>query len=193
MKKYCVYDKGPNNPIEVWEYIDDLEEAMSYWYVAYAINKYGVEDTLPICMNQMGGYHTCYKPNVKCIIEANEWPNIATHKDLFRNNINNPSFRYGWIDSLGNTYMCNYMGHAGLAADLVLMAHKKQYTKWKLNHNMVNAPDDFLIDIGWIKVFNSPPYHAVLYDRVSKEALSKLDEIEKAKGVIQNDTKRTVD
>ncbi len=180
MPKYCIYDKGPGEPIEVWEYIDDVKVASSYWYVKYAIDKYGVDDVMPICMNKCGGYHTCYMPQVKCIIEADAWPSIASHKELFLNNINNPSFSCGWIDSLGNTYLCNYMQHASLAADLVVMYYKQEYTKYKLAHNNINAPDDFLIDKGWIKVFNSPPYHAVLYDKATDAAIKKLDEVEVA-------------
>ena len=179
MPKYCVYDKGPHMPLEVWEYIDDLKEALQYWYVQLAIDKYGVEDVMPICMNKVGGYHTCWKPDVKCIIEADEWPSIASHKELFSHNINNPEFSCGWIDTLGNTYMCNYMQHASLAHDLVVMCYKQEYTTYKEAHNNINVPDDFLIDKGWIKVFNSPPYHAVLYDRASNEAIAKLDEVER--------------
>lgn len=180
MAKYCVYDKGNAHPIEVWEYIDDLEEALQYWYVRQAIKKYGVDKVMPICMNKCGGYHTCWKPDVKCIIEADEWPNISTHRELFLKDINNPSFRCGWIDTLGNTYMCSYMGHASLASSLVLISHKETYTKWRVKNNGINAPDDFLLEMGWIKVCDSSPYHICFYDKTTNEAISKLDEVERA-------------
>ena len=49
-KKYCIY-KRPWGDIEAWEYIDDLDKAMSYWYIRVSLDKYGVEGTMPICMN----------------------------------------------------------------------------------------------------------------------------------------------
>jgi hypothetical protein len=179
MKKYCIYEK-PNGDVEVWEYIDDLKEAVKYWYVRDAIDKYGVNDVMPICMNKCGGYHTCYKPYVKCIIESDVWPSIATHKRLFGRTINDPDFFCGWIDTNGNTYNCQYMQHASLADDLVLLMYKQEYTKWKMKDKnyLLNAPDDFLLEKGWIKVFNSPPYHCVFYEKASNKALKKLDEIE---------------
>ena len=80
--KYCIYKK-PWGDIEAWEYIDDVEEASSYWYVRHAIDKYGVEGTLPICMNKNGGYHTVNKEEVIAIIESDTWPSIASHRELF--------------------------------------------------------------------------------------------------------------
>ena len=52
-KKYCIYKK-PWGDIEAWEYIDDLEEAMSYWYIRMSIDKYGVEGTMPVCIISSG-------------------------------------------------------------------------------------------------------------------------------------------
>lgn len=177
MKKFAVLEKSPEDPLEVWEYIDDIEEAKKYWYVRVSLDKYGVEGTMPICMNRMGGYHQLYKPYLKCIIEAEDFPTIRTHKDLFQRHINNPKFHCGWIDTQGNTYICNYMGHARLASELVELFYEDVFKKWKMEH-LYNAPDDFLIETGWIKVFDSPPYHAVLYDKATDEAIKKLDEIE---------------
>lgn len=177
MKKYAILQHTPTDPVEVWRYIDDIEEAKKYWYVQISLDKYGVEGTMPICMNKMGGYHQLYKPWLKCIVEAEDFPTIATHKHLFTNNINHSKFSCGWIDPQGNTYMCHYMGHASLASDLCDLYYKETFIKWK-HENLYNAPDDFLLQIGWIKVFDSPPYHAVLYDKVTDEAIKKLDEVE---------------
>ncbi len=182
MAKYCIYDKGEAFPLEVWEYIDDLKEAASYWYVRMAIDKYGVDDVMPICMNKCGGYHTCYKPDVKCIIEADEWPSIATHRELFTRDVNNPHFDCGWIDPSANTYICNYMGHARLAESLVELMHKKEYLKWRRDNKLVSAPDDFLLEKGWIKVLSSTPHHIVFYDKTTDAAIKKLDEVEKKWG-----------
>lgn len=179
MPKYCVYDKGPGQPVEVWEYIDDIKVASKYWYVQLAIDKYGVNDVMPICMNKSGGYHTCYMPQVKCIIEADTWPTLDTHRELFTSDINNPSFNCGWIDPQGNTYMCNYMGHTGLASELVVVFYKESYTKHRTEKDLVNDPDDFLIEKGWIRVLSSSPWHIVSYNKTTDVAMAKLDEIEK--------------
>ena len=180
MSKYCIYKK-PWGDIECWEYIDDLEEAMQYWYVRYAIDKYGVEDTMPICMNKAGGYHSFYEPECIAIIESDTWPSLSSHPDIFKGIINNRNFNYGWIDTLGNTYSCQYMGHASLAQDLVVMNYKIEYSKSTLVKEKINAPDEFLLQKGWIKVFSGNPSH-IFYDKyVTDAALKKLLEVEDKK------------
>lgn len=179
-KKYCIYKK-PYGDIEAWEYIDDLDEARSYWYVSQAIDKYGIEDTMPICMNKCGGYHTIIKEECIAIIESDTWPSLSSHYDIFKIKINNPKFDYGWIDTLGNTYICSYMEHASLAHDLVRMHYPTEYSKSSLVENKINAPDEFLLNKGWIKVIQGDPSH-IFYDRyVTKEALKKLLEVEDKK------------
>lgn len=176
-KKYCIYKK-PWGDIEAWEYIDDLDEALSYWYVRHAIEKYGVEDTMPICMNKCGGYHSFYEPECIAIIESDTWPSLSSHYDLFKGIINSKNFNYGWIDPLGNTYSCQYMAHAALAQELVVMNYKIEYSKSSLVKEKINAPDDFLLHKGWIKVFSGNPSH-VFYDQcVTDAALKKLLEVE---------------
>lgn len=177
--KYCIYKK-PWGDIECWEYINDLDEAMSYWYVSMAIDKYGVEDTMPICMNKCGGYHSFYEPECIAIIESDTWPSLSSHYELFKSIVNNENFSYGWIDPLGNTYMCQYMGHASLASELVTINYKVEYTK-KTVEDSINAPDEFLLNKGWIKVFTGNPSH-IFYDRyVTDIALRKLMEVEDQK------------
>lgn len=179
-KKYCIYKK-PYGDIEAWEYIDDLEEAMRYWYVRLAIDKYGVEDTMPICMNKCGGYHSFYAPECIAIIESDTWPSLASHYDLFKGIINNEHFNYGWIDHLGNTYSCQYMEHASLASELCTMNYAVEYSKSALFQEGINAPDEFLLHKGWIKVFTGNP-NSVYYDRfVTDEALKKLLEVKDRK------------
>ena len=179
-KKYCIYKK-PWGDVEAWEYIDDLDEAMEYWYVRIAIDKYGVENTLPICMNKCGGYHTFYKPECIAIIESDTWPSLSSHYELFRGIINNENFTYGWIDHLGNTYSCNYMEHASLASTLVTMNYKIEWTNYIVQGCGVNAPDDFLLRKGWIKVFHGQPAHVYFDEYVTNAALEKLMEIEDKK------------
>lgn len=175
--KYCIYKK-PWGDIEAWEYIDDLKEAVSYWYVRDAMDKYGVNDVMPICMNKMGGYHTFYKPECIAIIESDTWPSLSSHYDLFKGIINNEKFNYGWIDTLGNTYMCQYMGHASLASELVTMNYKVEYTKSALVEQGIDAPDDFLLKKGWIKVFSGNPAHVYFDEYTTDAALKKLLEVE---------------
>lgn len=178
--KYCIY-KRADGDIECWEYIDDLEEAMQYWYVSMAIDKYGVEDTMPICMNKCGGYHSFYKPECIAIIESDTWPSLSTHYDLFRSIVNNENFKYGWIDPLGNTYMCQYMEHASLATELVTINYPNEWTRYITSEDSYNNPDDFLLNKGWIKVLTGDPAH-IYYDRyVTDEALRKLMEVEDKK------------
>lgn len=175
-KKYCIYKK-PWGTIEAWEYIDDLDEAMSYWYVQQAIDKYGVEDVMPICMNKCGGYHTLNKEECIGIIESDTWPTLSSHPDIFKVKINNPNFNYGWIDSMGNTYMCSYMEHAAIASDLVRLHYPAEYSKSNLVENKINAPDEFLLEKGWIKVITGNP-SSIYYEKyVTEEALKKLLEL----------------
>lgn len=174
--KYCIYKK-PWGDIEAWEYIDDMGEAMEYWFVRLAISRYGAEGVLPICMNKCGGYHTFYEPECIAIIESDTWPSLSSHYDLFKGIINNEKFNYGWIDPLGNTYSCQYMGHASLASELVTMNYKIEYTDYIVK-DKINAPDDFLLNKGWIKVLSGQPAHIYFEDKVSDAALKKLLKVE---------------
>ena len=176
-KKYCIYKK-PWGDIEAWEYIDDLEEAMSYWYIRLSIDQYGVEGTMPVCMNKCGGYHQFYEPECIAIIESDTWPTLSSHYDLFKGIVNNKNFNYGWIDHLGNTYSCQYMGHASIANELVTMNYKVEYTQSALIEQGINAPDDFLLYKGWIKVLSGQPAHIYFEECTTDAALRKLLDVE---------------
>jgi hypothetical protein len=65
------------------------------------------------------------------------------------------------------------MGHASLASELVTMNYKVEYTK-KLIEDKINAPDDFLLKKGWVKVLSGQPAHVYFDEYVSDEALKKL-------------------
>ena len=175
--KYCIYKKSCGD-IEAWEYIDDLEEACEYWYIRDVIEKYGAEKVLPIAMNKVGGYHTVFTDEVVAIIESDTWPALSTHYELFKDLVNNEKFDYGWIDPLGNTYSCKYMGHASLASELVALNYSVEYSKYKLVEERINAPDDFLLENGWIKVLHGNPAHIYYDEKVTKEALNKLIKVE---------------
>ena len=171
MDKYCIY-KNPNGELEVWEYIDDIEEANKYWYVKQFLDKYGIEDNLPICMNKLGGFHPCDKSRMIAIIESDHFPNIVENKDLFSHQINNPDFNYGWIDQEGNTYSCRYMQHTSLASDFCRYLYSESYSKWRIGN--IDIPDDFLISMGWIKVDRDG--EVFKYEKVSVKALDKLEQ-----------------
>lgn len=144
-----------------------------------AIDKYGAEDTMPICMNKSGGYHSFYKPECIAIIESDVWPSLSSHYDLFKSIVNNERFNYGWIDPLGNTYSCQYMMHASLASDIVTLQYSTEYSNSDYLKNKINAPDDFLLHKGWIKVLTGDP-SSIYYERyTTDEALKKLLEIKK--------------
>ena len=70
------------------------------------------------------------------------------------------------------------MGHASLASELVTINYKIEYSKSKLIENSINAPDDFLLNKGWIKVLSGNPAHVYFDDKVSDIALKKLLEVE---------------
>jgi hypothetical protein len=146
-----------------------------------SIDKYGVEGTMPVCMNKMGGYHQFYEPECIAIIESDTWPSLSSHYNLFKGIVNNEKFSYGWIDTLGNTYSCRYMGHASLASELVTMNYPKEYTEYRLKEDSYNAPDDFLLNKGWIKVLNGQPAHIYFNEYTTDVAIRKLIEVESKK------------
>ena len=133
-----------NAPIQIWEYIDNVNEAKQYWYVAQAIQKYGADKIMPIVMNDFGGYHT-HHPNesdVVAIIESKDKPNISVFKQYA---INSENFHTGWLSPDCTSFSCSYMGHISLATKIVNEIIK--------DYESV-IPDDVLLEKGWIKVAN---------------------------------------
>lgn len=169
MNKYCIYDK--NGEYEVWKYIDDIDEARQYWYVDNYLDKYG-EQEMPLCMNKNGGFHSCQKQYVKCFIEAEDFPSLASHRDLFASQIiNTPDFNCGWIDPCGNTYKNEYYEHLARAFELVEMNYKIEWTRARYNEvRYGGAPDDFLMKRGWVKVNASAPYFVYDDEKLTDEA-----------------------
>lgn len=144
MKKWMLIKPHENASIQIWEFIDDIEEAMEYWYVRDAIEKFGVDSMMPIVMNDMGGYHT-HRPDEKdvvAIIESYKKPNISVFKQY---PINNAMFHTGWVSPDCTTFSCGYMEHIGLAMKIV-------EELFAIPEHVV--ADDFLLDLGWIKVMH---------------------------------------
>lgn len=143
MKKFMLI-RSYSGATECWEYIDDLEEAMSYWYVRQAIEKYGVESMMPIVMNKLGGYHT-HRPDaddVIKIIEAPDWPDLKVW-EMYP--MNSDKFRTGWIAPNGDTFMCDVYDHVDCAQALATQLYGG-HTK--------TICDSFLLKCGWFKCSN---------------------------------------
>ena len=144
MKKWMLIQRYKDSPIEIWEFIDDLQEAMQYWYVADCIRKFGVNKTMPIAMNDLGGYHQ-HRPDaldVLAIIESVEKPSISVFKQY---PVNSETFRTGWLSPDCTSFSCSYMGHIRLAM---------QITREFLKMPESAVADDVLLEKGWIKVMN---------------------------------------
>jgi hypothetical protein len=144
LKKYMIIQCPHNSSRAVWEFIDDADEAMKYWYVKEAILKYGVKNVMPIVMNKLGGYHT-HRPDaddVVDIIESYDWPNLKVWEQYPKNKEN---FKTGWISPTGDTYSCNMFDHVNCAvklAEQLYGAHAK------------TVADDLLLKLGWFKATN---------------------------------------
>lgn len=163
MKKWMLIQKYPSSPIEVWEYIDDLKEAMKYWYVANVIRKYGIEKTMPIVMNDMGGFHT-HRPtddDVLAIVESEEKPLLSVFKQY---PVNNEHFRTGWLSPDCISFSCPYMGHFRLAMNLC-----RDFYKMPEN----NLADDILLGKGWVKVMNGKWF--AYWDKITDEQAAFIE------------------
>lgn len=68
--------RGDSGKLEVWQYIDTIEEANRYFYIARVIEKYGVKEILPIAMNRVGGFHSLKWDIEKC--EKNNYVDTFT-------------------------------------------------------------------------------------------------------------------
>lgn len=141
-----VIKKGDTGNLEVWQYIDTIEEASKYWYVTDAIEKYGVDDVLPIAMNSRGGYHSLKwdieNNNIVQIVESETKPILDLASAW---TINAKNFKCGWVSPDCTTYSCSYMEHISLAHHICQVIYQKH--DWSLS-------DDFLFNQGWIKVYN---------------------------------------
>lgn len=144
MRKWIIKKNDVTGKLEVWEYIDTVEEANKYWYVKRAIRESSVEEVLPIAMNPLGGYHSLHYDieagNIVEIVES-ENPPALNLSDAW--GINEPDFNRGWIAPDCTTYSCGYMEHYALARDICRVKYNKT---GELNF------EDLLTDKGWIRV-----------------------------------------
>jgi len=163
--KWMLFRSSEDEPVHVWEYIDDVNEAKKYWYVADAIRKYGVESVMPIVMNANGGYHT-HRPDAEDVVAIIESVNEPSLSLFEKYPVNCKGFRTGWVSPDCTTFQCDYMGHIGLAM--------------KIAEEMLGLPnhvtaDDLLLDAGWIKVADKQWMgHHGKYNNKQIEFLSKM-------------------
>lgn len=165
--KQWVIKKSHYNPgsLEVWEYITDVNEAMSYWYVHQAILEYGEDKIMPIAMNRVGGYHTLKpdNPSIVKIVLSEEEPELDL-KDAYP--INDPDFRCGWISPDCTTYSCGYMEHINCA--MAIMEHLYGQSE------DVTA-DDTLLDSGWVKLLSGQRWLGYL-DEMNDEQIRFIED-----------------
>lgn len=152
MRKWVIKQPYENAPLQVWEYIDSYAEASKYWYVAQAMRDYGVDDVLPIAMNKMGGYHSI-KPDSKtvvAIIESETEPklDLVQAYPIAKEKVAN-----GWMSPECVIYTCESYGHASCAERICEEFYDNSFYK-DYDGNWVNAPDDKLLNKGWIKIIS---------------------------------------
>ena len=175
MRKWA-FIKNYDGSIGCWRYIDNIKELKRYPYILDAIDKYGYDDIMPVVINKLGGYHSVKPEDIINLIESETEPGQEL-KDKYMQIKNNPNFECGWIDLDGNTYSCGVYGHISLAKDLCEVMFKTSYTKYIMSSS-INAPDDFLIQAGFIKIYDGHR-HACLWDKVTEAGIQKLDELER--------------
>ena len=133
--KYAIY-LTHDGRYRATQYVDNLDGCKNILG-----GQYVKEEDLPILVNRMGG-HCSFTPNeedfVK-IVECNEDEEPLTREEMYPKNWSN--FKYGWIDTEGNTYTCGYEGHH-------LSAH---YICEELGYKTYNGERE-LEKRGWVKV-----------------------------------------
>lgn len=168
MKKWVIKRSWPNEDVlEVWRYIDTEEEARKYWYISQALDKYGVENELPIAMNDMGGYHSLRNimDRIVKIVVSDEKPKLGLNEGY---PVNEEKFRCGWISPDGTTYSCDAYGHYALA-DIICIRDFNGDTIYTMCGRTYNDPDGKLIYKGWVKVTYTD-YYADYYKMTDAQA-----------------------
>lgn len=149
MKKWVIKQPAKGAPLEIWEYIDTIEEAMEYWYIAQAIRKYGADKIVPLAMNDYGGYHPlpADSKEIVQIVTSEEPPNLSVY-ELYP--ANSPNFYNGWMSPDGITFECGMYGHIGCAVKLCKEFHVPEI-------GTIHG-DEALLEQGWIKVMHGNWY-----------------------------------
>lgn len=175
MCKWAVVNNHGHN--EIWEYLTTMEDIKPYPYILKVVLENGFHDVMPVCMNRFGGYHSFAEEEIMYVVECDTEPDIF---DLCAFFINEPSFSCGWIGPDGNTYTCSHYGHVSLAEQICKVMYKEKYNKYINCSSKINAPDDYLLNNGWIKI-DASRNHFCLWDPdiMTDAAIKKLDELER--------------
>lgn len=133
--KYAIYSTSYGG-FYAYEYIDTLNGCKNI-LGGHLIR----EIDLPVIVNHVGG-HCSFDPNqdnfVK-IIECRENEEPLTREQMYPKN--SDKFKYGWIDTEGNTYACGHTDHID-SADCICK---------ELGYDTYNGEAE-LENRGWIKV-----------------------------------------
>lgn len=150
MRKWVIKQPWKDAPLQVWEYIDSVEEAQKYWYVSQAIDKYGVDEIVPLAMNSLGGYHPLKpdSPEIVAIIESENEPTLSL---IQKYPIAKGKVANGWMSPDCVIYTCDSYGHIGLAERICEEFYDGPFYRTEKG-NLINAPDEKLYDKGWIKI-----------------------------------------
>lgn len=169
MKKWAIIQPSVGAPLEIWRYIDMEKEARTYWYISQAIDKYGLNNVIPLTMNAYGGYSSIDKSSntIVRIIESDTKP-VLSLSEMYP--VNAEQLQDAWMSPDGTTYSCNSYGHCELAERIV-----KEFNIGKVEHNksFFNAPDDKLLFLGWIKIVGGK--WLGYYNRITDRQISILE------------------
>ena len=140
LKKYAVYKAATG--YYYYEYYDTLESLLAECNspLRFAI----VEEQLPVVFDNRGGYRSFHpesEPGFQEIIESDKKYPLTLEQMFFKND---DGFLLGWISPDGDTYSCDFTGHAKCA---VMLAEKFYPTAL--------YPERTLGRKGWIKVIDS--------------------------------------
>lgn len=145
MPKWVVKRPEHSRHLEIWEYIDTVEEAKQYWYIRQAICKYGAENVVPLAMNRFGGYHhlPINSKEIVRIIESEAQPDISVF-ELYPPGL--PQIQNGWMAPDASIFTCGAYGHLDCAEKLCSAFQVRPYDP--------TGPDETLLAHGWIKILS---------------------------------------
>lgn len=135
--KYAIYKNKIG--LSAVEYADSKQAIRHYPYIK--------ESSLPVIINNMGGYTSFDMENEKKrgfleIIEVDEDAEPLTREQQYPKN--SPDFEYGWISPEGDTYNTGHKGHSRSAEAIC-----------KEKGMDVYHAERTLEELGWVKVTGS--------------------------------------
>lgn len=166
MKKWVIKLTHKDAPLEIWEYIDSVEEAMEYPWVAQSIRKHGANKVVPLAMNNVGGFHhlPADSPEIVQIIESDERPKLSAYRQY---QVNDKEIKDGWMHPNGTTFTCGAFGHISCASNLC--------EEFNVPNSGTIHDDEALLEHGWIKIFNGSWYGR--WGKINDTQIKVLDEL----------------